>query len=74
MSYTPRRPLNDDGPDGYLESDRDYLLNNRLVAVALLDMLPELLEALNLGYLTAKERIEQIYLAFEKSEIRELLK
>ena len=47
--YLPRRPLDDDKPDGYMESDRDYLLNNRFVAVALLDeyagMLPQLLKA-----------------------------
>jgi len=35
--YNPRRPLDDDKPDGYMESDRDYLLNNRWIAVALLD-------------------------------------
>jgi hypothetical protein len=47
--YLPRRPLDDDKPDGYMESDRDYLLNNRFVAVALLDeyagILPQLLKA-----------------------------
>lgn len=24
----PRRPLDDDNPSGYLESDRDFVLNN----------------------------------------------
>jgi hypothetical protein len=27
-TITPRRPLNDDEPDGYLESDRDFVQNN----------------------------------------------
>lgn len=33
----PRRPWRDDEPDGYMESDFDYLDNNRELAVALLD-------------------------------------
>ena len=33
----PRRPLNDAEPDGYQESDRDYVLNNLDLAVRLLD-------------------------------------
>lgn len=33
----PRRPLQDDEPDGYAESDMDYLRNNSDLAVALLD-------------------------------------
>ncbi len=37
MKYTPRRPYEDDKPDGYQESDRDYLENNNDLAVALLD-------------------------------------
>ena len=37
----PRRPLEDDRPDGYLESDRDYVTNNMGVAVLLLDRLVE---------------------------------
>jgi hypothetical protein len=35
--YNPRRPLDDDKPDGYMESDKDYMENNRFIAVALLD-------------------------------------
>ena len=35
--YNPRRPYYDDEPDGYQESDRDYLENNNDLAVALLD-------------------------------------
>ena len=31
-----RRPLYDDQPDGYLESDRDWLLNNEQTALRLL--------------------------------------
>lgn len=34
---TPRRPLDDHRPRGYLESDRDYVLNNIGAAVFLLD-------------------------------------
>jgi len=33
----PRRPLDPDKPDGYMESDRDYLLNNIERALALLE-------------------------------------
>jgi len=33
----PRRPLDDDNPDGYLESDQDFVLNNLEVAVELLE-------------------------------------
>lgn len=33
-----RRPLQDDEPDGYQESDRDYVLNNIEAAVSLLDL------------------------------------
>lgn len=33
-----RRPYLDDKPDGYLESDRDYLENNNDAAVKLLDL------------------------------------
>lgn len=32
-----RRPLDADGADGYLESDRDFILNNQEAIVALLD-------------------------------------
>lgn len=28
FSFIPRRPLDDDDPDGYFESDRDFVLNN----------------------------------------------
>lgn len=34
---SPRRPLDDDKPDGYLESDRDYVQNNMEAAVWFLD-------------------------------------
>lgn len=37
MKLKPRRPLDDDAPDGYRESDQDYVLNNLDLAVALLD-------------------------------------
>lgn len=33
----PRRPLDDDKPDGYLESDIDFVLNNLELAVSLLE-------------------------------------
>jgi hypothetical protein len=33
----PRRPYDDEQPDGYLEGDRDFLLNNVDVAVELLE-------------------------------------
>lgn len=35
--FNPRRPYDDDQPDGMEESDRDYLSNNNDLAVALLD-------------------------------------
>ena len=37
MSYTPRRPLDDDKPYGLLESDNDYVKENMELAVWLLD-------------------------------------
>jgi hypothetical protein len=37
MDIIPRRPLDDDNPDGYLESDQDFVLNNIEVAVELLE-------------------------------------
>ena len=39
LIVVPRRPWDDDAPDGHLESDKDYLLNhhNFIVAAALLD-------------------------------------
>jgi len=33
----PRRPYYDDQPDGYMESDKDYVLNNIGAAIELLD-------------------------------------
>jgi hypothetical protein len=33
----PRRPLDDDRSDGYLESDKDFVLNNLNAAVRLLE-------------------------------------
>lgn len=38
----PRRPLDDEHPDGYAESDRDYVENNLDAAVWLLDNCAEL--------------------------------
>jgi len=35
--YHPRRPLVDSEPDGYMESDKDYVANNLDLAVKLLD-------------------------------------
>ena len=35
--YIPRRPLDNDQPDGYQESDKDYVLSNIDLAVMLLD-------------------------------------
>jgi hypothetical protein len=32
-----RRPLDEDAPNGYLESDKDYVSNNLDLAVVLLD-------------------------------------
>ena len=37
MGYAPRRLYDDDQPDGYLESDLDYMSNNRYLAVSMLD-------------------------------------
>lgn len=35
--YKPRRPFDDDHPNGYLESDKDYVNNNFELAVQLLN-------------------------------------
>lgn len=37
INIVPRRPYIDEEPDGYLESDNDFVLNNYEVAVALLE-------------------------------------
>lgn len=39
MILNPRRPLDADSPDGYAESDKDFVLNNLELAVALLEAL-----------------------------------
>jgi hypothetical protein len=33
----PRRPYDDEKPDGYMESDKDFVLNNLDAAVELLE-------------------------------------
>jgi hypothetical protein len=33
----PRRPYYDDKPDGYMEGDKDFVMNNIKAAVALLN-------------------------------------
>ena len=38
VEITPRRPLDDDGLTDYLESSKDYVLNNVLAAETLLDI------------------------------------
>ena len=37
INVIPRRPYIDEEPDGYLESDKDFLLNNYEVALKLLE-------------------------------------
>lgn len=37
MNLNKRRPYYEDQPDGYAQSDKDYVLNNLELAVALLD-------------------------------------
>jgi hypothetical protein len=56
MKYTPRRPLDDDKPDGYLESDRDYLANNTELAVRLLDAYGE--NTTNEHHVTLRARVK----------------
>ena len=46
MKYEPRRPLDEDFPHRYMESDTDYLLNNRDLAVVLLDNYDKMIDAL----------------------------
>lgn len=46
LTINPRRPFNDDQPNGLLESAKDYVLNNVWLAEALLEVL-ELLAALD---------------------------
>lgn len=43
MSLNVRRPLNDGHPGGYMESDKDYVLNNLELAVSLLDQYQDFL-------------------------------
>jgi hypothetical protein len=42
----PRRPLDDDDPDGYLESDNDFVLNNIEAALWFLENRDRLAAAL----------------------------
>lgn len=58
MTYNPRRPLDDDAPDGYRESDRDYVLNNLELAVALLDKHGEAAPAAERIEFTKDDRVE----------------
>jgi hypothetical protein len=51
---TPRRPLDDDRPDGYLESDRDFVMNNIEAAVELLE------RELGDKTLTEKEKAKEV--------------
>ncbi len=37
IEIKPRRPLDDDVPDGYLESDKDFVLNNIEACIAFLE-------------------------------------
>jgi len=37
IKINPRRPFYDDQPEGYLESDKDFLLNNFEAAIELLE-------------------------------------
>lgn len=37
MKINPRRPLDDDNPSGYLESDKDFVKNNFEACVAYLE-------------------------------------
>lgn len=39
---TPRRPLDDDSPKGYQESDKDFILNNLEAAVFLLENIEDI--------------------------------
>lgn len=62
MNFNPRRPFEDNRPDGLLESDMDFVRNNFELAVQLLEKLPEILDA---DGLSAQDRIEMIYEIFE---------
>jgi hypothetical protein len=44
MPIKPRRPYEDDKPDGYLESDMDFVANNFDLCVKLSGRLPEILD------------------------------
>ena len=37
LEIKPRRLLDDDNPDGYLESDKDFVLNNIDTCIAFLE-------------------------------------
>ena len=41
IPITPRRPLDDDQPKGYRESDKDFVLNNLDACVTLLEAMTE---------------------------------
>ena len=44
QDYTPRRPLYEDRPDGYVTSDKDHVVENTDICVQFLKMLEEMLE------------------------------
>ena len=44
MKVKPRRPLNDNDPNGYLESDYDFVMNNLELCVSLLSGLQSIEE------------------------------
>ena len=43
-NFNPRRPLDDDMPDGYLESDMDYMGNNHEICIWFLEQLESIIE------------------------------
>lgn len=64
MNVNPRRPVDESAPDGYQESDRDYVLNNLDLAVRLLDNHGKLQAALDaLGAKIVKMQALRIDLA-----------
>lgn len=61
IKINPRRPYDDDDPGGYVESDNDFIGNNRYVVLELLEgeALTEYAEALASDILGALDEIDK---------------
>lgn len=67
----PRRPLDDDNPEGYLESDQDFVMNNLEAAVELLEK--ELEKETQMENKEAVGKLLEIYKNKDNADTREIV-